>query len=211
MCVRRSVGAQEGRRGRPARPRWKTGQRWARRRCGDRLRGEGEEWKLRGDVGRAGGLQLQVRMLRDAAKLFFRVIRFTEPINRHATVALRTKLPDVRLVDQETTVSAPAVQRFIVEPVVTAGFTGDSDLQVLAVRSADAVTRQQRAVAVVRRFDAVPAAWSNIAREFHAGTAFRCGCDPDGTRALSRRARVGRASCVRAVRAEQTALRVPRG
>ena len=159
---------------------WENGAGGGRRRCGNRLRGQGEERKLGGHVGRAGGLQLQVRMLRDAAKLFVRGIRFTEPIDRHAPVSLRTELPDMRLVDHDATVSAPAVERFAVAAVIATGFTGDRDLQVLAVRSADAVTRQQRAVTVVRRFDAVPAAWSNIARKLHAETSFRCGVVDEG-------------------------------
>jgi hypothetical protein len=120
-----------------------------------------EERELRRAFGGAGWLHVEMCALSQLAKLLLRGIRFAKPVNRHATIALWTELADVRLVYEQPAESAPTVECFAVDAVPAAGFAGNRDLQVLAVLPTDAVTGEQRAVAVVRRFNAMAAARAN--------------------------------------------------
>lgn len=110
----------------------------------------------------------------DGSELRFRIVRFSEPVDRHAPVTLRAELADVIGADLEAAVPAPAVERRAGETLVATCLTGDGDWQVFAMLPASAVACEERAVTVAGDLDAVAAAGSDRAGELHKGhTSFR--------------------------------------
>ena len=128
-----------------------------------RLRTQGKQRELRFHIRRSA--RFGICMRGDGVELRLRIVRFAKPVDRRTGRPLRSQPPDVGVVHLESTVTAPAIQRSAEQALIAAGLAGNGHLQVVAVVTADAFAREERAVAVGRGFDAMPAAWATGARD----------------------------------------------